>query len=377
MTPKIARFLREEAPATPCFVLDLDRVEESYRALTAALPEALVYYAVKANPSPRILERLVSLGSRFDAASWEEIRDCLSAGAPAASVSFGNTVKKEAAIRAAHEAGVSMFAFDCEAELIKLARCAPGARVYCRVAVDTAGAGWPLGRKFGCEPGMAVGLMRRATELGLVPHGLSFHVGSQQIDPSAYTRAIERVGPILTELAEGGIRLPMLNLGGGFPVDLREPAPPITAFSEAIRDATARHLGDLTPELVVEPGRFLAAPAGVVCAEVVLVGVRSEAQGAPRWVYLDVGRFGGLAETEGEAIRYAIRTARDGGEEGPVCIAGPTCDSADILYERSGYRMPLDLACGDRVEILGTGAYVTTYASQGFNGFRPMDEHYL
>jgi len=115
--------------------------------------------------------------------------------------------------------------------------------------------------------------------------------------------------------------------------------------------------------------------AGVVSAEVVLVARKGE--DPVRWVYLDIGRFGGLAETEGESIKYAFRTAHDGGAEGPVTIAGPTCDSTDTLYEKSNYRLPLALDSGDRVELLATGAYVTTYASQAFNGFRPLAEHYI
>ena len=96
-----------------------------------------------------------------------------------------------------------------------------------------------------------------------------------------------------------------------------------------------------------------------------------------RWVYLDIGRFGGLAETEGESIKYRITTPHDGRKTGPVAIAGPTCDGADILYETSNYRLPLALTSGDRVELLSTGAYVATYASTRFNGFAPLAEHYL
>jgi len=114
----------------------------------------------------------------------------------------------------------------------------------------------------------------------------------------------------------------------------------------------------------------------VVSAEVVLVS-RKAKDDPVRWVYLDIGRFGGLAETEGEAIKYAFRTPHDGEAEGPVTIAGPTCDSTDTLYERSNYRLPEKLQPGDRIEILATGAYVTTYASQAFNGFAPLAEHYI
>jgi ornithine decarboxylase len=376
MTPKIARFLRDHAPPTPCLVLDLDRVAENYARLRAALPLARIYYAVKANPAAPVLQRLVSLGSSFDAASWEEVEACLAAGARPESISFGNTIKKASAIAAAHAAGVSMFAFDSEAELRKLAKHAPGARVYCRILVENKGAHWPLSRKFGCELDMARDLMLMAGDLGLDPYGISFHVGSQQTSTAAYEGAIARAAMLFTDLTEAGVKVRMVNLGGGYPVRYREEVPEIDEFGVAIMRAMTEHFGNDLPEMVIEPGRFLVGDAGVVSAEVVLVS-RKGKDDPVRWVYLDIGRFGGLAETEGEAIRYAIRTPHDGGADGPVTIAGPTCDSADTLYEKSNYRLPLALRDGDRVELLATGAYVTTYASQGFNGFRPLTEHYL
>lgn len=376
MNPKIASFLRDRMPATPCLVLDVDSVEANYRKLLAAMPLARVYYAVKANPAAPILERLATLGSSFDAASWEEIEACLAAGAAPSAISFGNTVKKESAIKAAHQAGVTMFAFDSEPELRKLARSAPGARVYCRILVENKGAEWPLSRKFGCEAKMAKELMVKAAEWGLDPYGISFHVGSQQTTTDAYQAAIARVAMIFTDLREAGVNLRMVNLGGGYPVRYRQEVPGIDDFGAAIMGAMAEHFGNALPEIVVEPGRFMVGDAGVVESEVVLVSRKGE-DDPVRWVYLDIGRFGGLAETEGEAIRYAFRTPHDGGAEGPVTIAGPTCDSADTLYEKSNYRLPLALESGDRVQLMATGAYVTTYASQAFNGFRPLAEHYI
>lgn len=376
MNPKIASYLRDHAPATPCLVLDVDRVEQNYRRLKAAMPVARVYYAVKANPAAPILDRLSGLGSSFDAASWEEIQACLEAGARPEDISFGNTVKKESAIKAAFAAGVTMFAFDSEPELKKLARSAPGARVYCRILVENKGAEWPLSRKFGCEAAMARDLMVKAAEWGLDPYGISFHVGSQQTQTGAYEAAIARVAMIFTDLKDAGINLRMVNLGGGYPVRYRAEVPEIDAFGDAIMGAMTQHFGNALPEMVVEPGRFMVGDAGVVSAEVVLVSRKSE-EDPVRWVYLDIGRFGGLAETEGESIRYAFRTPHDGAEEGPVTIAGPTCDSTDTLYEKSNYRLPLALDSGDQVQLLSTGAYVTTYASQAFNGFRPLAEHYI
>ncbi|WP_372619933.1 type III PLP-dependent enzyme [Falsiroseomonas sp.] len=376
MNPKIAAFLRAHEPATPCLVLDVDTVEHNYRRLLAAMPHARIYYAVKANPAAPILERLVGLGSSFDAASYEEVEACLAAGADPALISYGNTVKKERAIKAAFDHGVTMFAFDSEPELRKIARAAPGSRVYCRIFVGNDGAEWPLSKKFGCEVAMAKRLMVLAEELGLDAYGLSFHVGSQQTATSAYEAAIAKVAMLFTDLQAAGVKVRMVNLGGGYPVRYRQEVPGIDDFGAAIMGAMAEHFGNALPEMVIEPGRFIVGDAGVVESEVVLVSRKGE-DDPVRWVYLDIGRFGGLAETEGEAIRYAFRTPHDGGAEGPVTIAGPTCDSVDTLYEKSNYRLPLALADGDRVQLLATGAYVTTYASQAFNGFKPLAEHYI
>ena len=376
MTPKIARFLVEQQPATPCLVLDVDRVEANFRALQRALPLARIYYAVKANPARQVLERLVRLGSSFDAASFEEVAGCLDAGARPEAISYGNTIKKASAIRAAFQRGVTLFAFDSAEELEKLAVNAPGARVYCRILVENEGADWPLSRKFGTTVERAKELMLRAGSMGLDPYGLSFHVGSQQTTTRAYEVAIGKVAMLFTDLTEAGVNLRMMNLGGGFPTRYRDPVPEIDQFGDAIMTTMTEHFGNALPEMLVEPGRFIVGDAGLVSAEVVLVS-RRDPNDPVRWVYLDIGRFGGLAETEGEAIKYRIVTPHDGGATGPVAIAGPTCDGADILYERSNYRLPLALASGDRVELLSAGAYVTTYASQRFNGFAPLAEYYV
>jgi len=376
MTPKIARFLASRQPATPCLVLDVGRVEDNFRALTHALPLARIYYAVKANPAQPILERLVSLDSRFDAASFEEIRACLDAGARPETISFGNTIKKVSAIRDAFAAGVRLFAFDSAEELEKLAAHAPGASVYCRILVDNFGADWPLSKKFGTTLDHAKTLMMRANAMNLDPIGLSFHVGSQQTATAAHEAAIARVGMLFTDLKQAGVNVRMVNLGGGYPIRYRDDIPGIDQFANAIMSAMTAHFGNDLPEMIVEPGRFIVGDAGVISSEVVLVCQRAP-ENPVRWVYLDIGRFGGLAETEGEAIKYRIATPHDGKKTGPVAIAGPTCDGADIMYESAGYRLPLALTSGDKVELLATGAYTTTYASQGFNGFAPLAEHYI
>src|SRR5580704_12345819 len=142
MTERIREFLRNRREEGPCLVVDLDVVRDNYEAFARALPDTRVFYAVKANPAPEILDLLARLGSCFDTASVVEIEQVLATGATADRISFGNTIKKERDIARAHALGVRLFAVDCEAEVEKVARAAPGARVFCRILCDGAGAEW-------------------------------------------------------------------------------------------------------------------------------------------------------------------------------------------------------------------------------------------
>jgi len=371
MTERIARFLAENRPETPCLVVDLDVIAEAYDVLRWYLPLARIYYAVKANPAPQIVAMLERKGANFDVASRGEIELCLANGIAADRLSFGNTIKKEKDIAFAYQAGLRLFAFDSAFELDKLARAAPGAQVFCRILVACEGAEWPLSRKFGCAPEMAVELLRRARDLGLDPYGVSFHVGSQQTDLAQWDGAVGRAAEMFSLLAAADIELRMINVGGGFPAHYRSDVPAIDGYARAVMAAITRHFGNHLPEIIVEPGRSLVGDAGIIQSEVVLISEKGDADGR-RWVYLDVGKFNGLAETMDESIKYRITTPGCAGASGPVVLAGPTCDSADILYEHTEYRLPLGLEVGDKVEILSTGAYTASYASVGFNGFSPI-----
>ena len=370
MNQKIARFLSETSPETPCLVVDLDVIAAAYDLLARYLSIASIYYAVKANPAAEIVAMLADRGSRFDVASPAEIALCLANGATADRLSFGNTIKKERDIAFAYERGIRLFAFDSEAELDKLARQAPSARVFCRILVSCEGADWPLSRKFGCTPEMAVTLLRQARERGLDPYGVSFHVGSQQTDLSQWDGAIGAAAQMFCLLAEADINLRMVNIGGGFPARYRGRVSNVAEYARAVTAALTHHFGNHLPEIIIEPGRSLVGDAGLIQSEVVLIADKGD--GGKRWVYLDVGKFNGLAETIGESIKYRIQTPGRSGPTGPVILAGPTCDSADILYEQTEYKLPLGLEVGDKVEILAAGAYTASYASVGFNGFPPL-----
>jgi len=376
MTERIRDFLRNRPDDGPCLVVDLDVVRENYRAFAAALPDSRVFYAVKANPAPELLALLAALGSCFDTASVAEIEMALAAGATAERISFGNTIKKERDIARAHALGVRLYAVDCKAEVEKIARAAPGARVFCRFLFDCAGADWPLSRKFGCDQAMAVDVLEHAHRLGLEACGVSFHVGSQQRRVQAWDQALKAAGAIFRACAERGIALSMVNLGGGFPTRYCDEVPAVLNYGRSIFRALRKHFGNRIPETIIEPGRGMVGNAGVIEAEVVLVARKSEGD-AVRWVYLDIGKFGGLAETMDESIRYPIRTPRDGDPTAPCVLAGPTCDSMDVLYERKPYDLPVSLEIGDKVLIEGAGAYTATYASVAFNGFAPLKAYHI
>ena len=374
MTERILEFLRRRSDDGPCLVIDLEVVRDNYLAFAKALPDTRVFYAVKANPDPQILKLLAELGSAFDAASVPEIEMVLAAGATADRISYGNTIKKERDVARAFALGVRLFAVDCEAEVEKIARAAPGAKVFCRILCDGNGAEWPLSRKFGCAPEMAPRVLEHAHELGLVAHGLSFHVGSQQNNVKAWDKALKSAAAVFKDMAERGITLSMVNLGGGFPARYVKEVPAVKLYGNAIFRALRKHFGNRIPETIIEPGRGLVGDAGVIEAEVVLISRKSDTDKV-RWVYLDIGKFGGLAETMDEAIRYPIRTTKDRDEMAPCVIAGPTCDSVDVMYEKTPYLLPVSLAIGDKVLIEATGAYTTTYSSVAFNGFSPLKSY--
>ncbi len=354
----------------PTLVLDIEKVGQNYLALKEGLGAAHIHYAVKANPAKEVIAKLVSLGGHFDAASRGEIELCLGQGARPETISFGNTVKRASDIAFAHTAGVTLFAADAEEELVKIAENAPGAQVYIRLIVERSQADWPLSRKFGCRPALALSLLDRAVALGLIPVGFSFHVGSQTRRSDMWALVLDDIADVWDTARAAGHDLSLLNIGGGFPSFYGDVIEPTVLYCSSVMRQVRARFGDVT--VMAEPGRGMVADAGVIAAEVLLVSRKSDTD-LHRWVYLDIGKFSGLAETMDEAIRYQFITPRDHEPMGACVLAGPSCDSADVLYEKQPVQLPLGLKAGDRILIRNTGAYTTSYSSVGFNGFPPLD----
>jgi ornithine decarboxylase len=359
----VARTVPGGQPATPYVLLDLARAKDSFAELAAALPGVAVHYAVKANPDSRLLACLHAAGCRFEAASWTEVRAAIRAGADPRQVLFTHPVKPADDIARAHKAGVWRFAADSDTELHKIARNAPGSAVLLRLDADTDGTVGDQG-KFGIPPAQAPGLARLARSLGLKPHGLAFHVGSQTMDPTAWADPIRYCAQIMTALAADGIKLAMLDVGGGFPVRYDTDPPPLAGYAAAISAAAARL--PYPVQLACEPGRAIAAPAGTMVATVIGTAWR---HGTLR-VSLDTGAFHGLIEAleSGRELRFpvTIPAALDRAPV-PCTLTGPSCDSQDTILDQVWLPSP---RAGDRVLIGNTGAYTTCYSGHSaFNGY--------
>ncbi|MCA1805115.1 MAG: type III PLP-dependent enzyme [Xanthomonadaceae bacterium] len=361
---------------TPFLVVHLDTVRAKYQELREGFPTARIYYAVKANPAPEVLKLLAGLGCCFDIASRYELDLVMGLGVTPDRISYGNTIKKAVDVRYAYEKGVRVFASDSEMDVRRIAREAPGAHLHIRVLTEgTETADWPLSRKFGCQQEMVVDMILLARDLGLDPAGISFHVGSQQRDLGAWDAALAKVKFIFDKLESHGVKLRQINMGGGFPAHYVNRTHEIPHYCEEITRFLQEDFGDEMPEIMLEPGRSLVGESGVIVSEVVLISRKSR-YGLHRWVYTDIGVFGGLIETLGESIKYPIFTERQGKPEEAV-LSGPTCDSMDIMYEDNKVPLPLSLEEGDRLYWLSTGAYTTSYSSIAFNGFPPLKAYFV
>lgn len=362
---------------TPFIVVNLNIIKAKYAELKRHFKFANVYYAVKANPAKEVLELLRDLGSNFDIASIYELDRVLALGVSPDRISYGNTIKKARDIRYFYERGVRLFATDSEIDVRNIAKEAPGSRVFCRILTEgSETADWPLSRKFGCHPDMAIDLVLLARELGLQPCGISFHVGSQQRDIGAWDSAIAKVRYIFDYLKGEGVKLNLINMGGGFPASYISKTNPMEVYAEEICRYLQEDFGDDFPEIILEPGRSLVGEAGVLVSEVVLVSQKSSV-GVDKWAYIDAGKFNGLIETFDESIRYPLYCEARGEQSEDFIIAGPTCDSQDIMYEFFRNPLPAYIKPGDRIYWFTAGAYTSSYCAVEFNGFPPLKTYFV
>lgn len=365
---------------TPFVIVDTDIVKNNFNALKNRFKASNIFYAIKANPGDQIINMLKDNGSSFDVASIYEIEQCLNLGISPDRLSFGNTIKKSKDIKLAYEKGIKIFAFDSILELEKIAKYAPKSKVFCRILIENTNAMWPLSKKFGCNYKLAVDLLKKAKELDLVPWGLSFHVGSQQTSIEAWNEAFRLSNYVYKELEKCGIELSIINTGGGLPAfNYDYKLATLDQYIDQIMLCKDKYFKNTKVELLIEPGRFLVADAGILKTEVILISKKSNSD-KKMWVYLDVGVFRGLIETLGESIKYKIIPENDNLKNDKlmlVNLAGPTCDSMDIMYQNTDYYLPESLKITDKLLVLSTGAYTYTYSSICFNGFPPIDLYFI
>jgi ornithine decarboxylase len=349
---------------SPLFLIDAERVRAQYRSLTAALPGIALYYAIKSLPHPAIVAVLKQEGACFDLATNGEVQLVRRLGVAPDRCIHTHPIKRDCDIRTALDFGVTHFVVDNEDELRKFVKYKNRASVLIRLAFRS-DAVVDLSRKFGCEPEALPDLLALAAELRIKVVGLSFHAGSQAANPQMHVRAIEVCGDLMRRARETGARrghdLCLLDIGGGFPTDYLNGAPPmpIEEFCAPIRGAL-QALGGAV-RVIAEPGRYLSAPCAVAVASVM-----GRAQRDGRWwYYLDDGLYGSYSGQMYDHARYPIEALRTDGPTYPSVLAGPTCDSIDVIRE------PIDLPKleqGDLVVGRVMGAYTWASASE-FNFF--------
>ncbi|MSQ11558.1 MAG: type III PLP-dependent enzyme [Dehalococcoidia bacterium] len=358
MQPLLQLAAQHARRKTPFLLLDSAILCQRAQEFLAFSERCSTFYAVKANAAPKLLKLLHELGLGFEVSSEPELKLLLALNVPPERIITSNPIKAHGFIKAMAALGARRFVFDSQVEAQKLARLAPGSQVLVRLAVDNSGSAWPLADKYGVDLDTAPRLLAYARSLGLVPAGVAFHVGSQCTSLESWQNALERASRLWSLARDDGIQLRLLNIGGGFPAHHQEAVPSVAEIFAFVFERVAR-LFPPGVQLEAEPGRALVADAGVLVTSVIGKAVRPEGP----WLYLDAGVFNGLTEAVG-GIRYRFTANTNHAAPVPWTIAGPTCDSFDVVAK--GVLLP-EPALGARVFIYPAGAYTTVYAST-FNG---------
>jgi ornithine decarboxylase len=344
---------------SPLFIVDAQRLRRQYRRLAAALPGVDLHYALKPLPLAAVITTLREEGAWFDLATNGEAALVNRLGVPPERCIHTHPIKRDSDIRTALSLGVNRFVVDNPDELRKFVKYRNRASVLIRISFHSPDALCDLSRKFGCEPEAVAGLLELARELRLTVDGLSFHVGSQSARPDMYVEAIGVCRDLIRAAAQGGQNLGILDIGGGFPVDYGQASMPIEEFCAPIGAALAS-LGSQV-RIIAEPGRYIAAPAAVAVASVMGRAMR----GGRWWYYLDDGLYGSYSGQVYDHMTYPIEALVPAGPAYPSVLAGPTCDSIDVISDK--LELPrLDL--GDLILGREMGAYTSASATD-FNFF--------
>lgn len=340
------------------------RISTALDDFRRAFPGIEPFYATKCNSHPGVLEVLHAAGCAFEVASVAEVESLIAIGVRAADLMFSNPVRAREQTRAAYRMGVRSFAADSTGELLRLADEAPGSRVTARLATIAHDSVVPSEGKFGIDAAGAAELLRLARDLSLIPYGVTFHMGSQSLAPSALERPLDDCARVMTELAASGIRLQMVDIGGGFPAPYEKPVPALGEFGQV----AAARIAELpyAVKVAAEPGRCLVAEAGTFRCRV--IGVAHRPSGW--WIHTDLSVFHGMMEVleSGGALRYPISDGRGSTGRRRYNVTGPTCDGQDTFA--TGVLLSEDLREGDEILVGSAGAYTSVYASH-FNGFPP------
>jgi ornithine decarboxylase len=358
----IVRQAARQKYTRPFLIIDTAIVRDKLHRFRAAMPRVRPHYAVKANPDRRVLKVLAQEGAGFEIASTAELDLLLSLGVSAAEVFFSNPMRSRDADTYAAAKGVRWFVVDSVDELRRMHSVDPTARLYLRIATPNIGSDWPLSGKFGAGAGETREIIATAAKLGADLAGVTFHAGSQCRNPANWRVGMEKARTVFDAMVKAGLKPRLLDIGGGFPVRHVKPIPSIEVIGEVVNDALKAFPEDV--QVIAEPGRYLVSDAGYFVCRVLGTATR----GGKRWMHWDAGLFGGVIETT-EGLKYKIRTDRSGPDIA-WNIAGPTCDSVDVVMREEP--LPSDLQEGDFIYLRNAGAYTTAYASE-FNGF-PLPE---
>jgi ornithine decarboxylase len=355
---EVRRLVREFG--SPLLILDCERVRAQFRSLHKALPHVDLHYALKPLPHPAVVRTVLGEGGFLDLATTGEVQLVARLGVAPQRCIHTHPIKRPADIANALDFGVRIFVADNPDEIAKFAPHRDAAQLLLRVSFRSPGAMVDLSRKFGCDPEAVLELSRLAARLGIGVRGLSFHAGSQTPDATKHVEAVEACARLMAAARREKLgSFDTLDIGGGFPIDYIQPVQDIGRWCAPLRAALARLPKRV--RVIAEPGRYIVGPAAIGVASVM---GRAQREGH-WWYYLDDGLYGSYSGQLYDHARYPVEPLRASGAPLPAVLAGPTCDSIDVIAENL---MLPQLKAGDLIVGRAMGAYTRASASE-FNFF--------